>query len=316
MFQKLKSYLVSSLFEQKNTPELMAKTEYNKIEKIKQTTNKNKQEKMYFLKGELTESQAYITYNATYQSQYLKYVEMAKKNNKYKTEDGENKIKTNYKDMFLLSINALLLPLTEFKYVSVHANMEIAYLFNHIMQNKMMDFFIPFKKFAYEEKLIPVNMDLLVFEDNSILCKIKIEDTDFCQKLMDFMKNQRENLMEFIAEHQKVLKSNMDKVIEGNPNIEKDLYKQEGFKNIYQSTMVYTGNYSLLLESLINGGLFIDITDIAKLISHVKIKSVRFQNTANNHKTYTNIANQEDLVSELKAKNMMIKIEKKENKNE
>lgn len=341
LLQKIKHKFIDGRIlndREKQEYDLMSVEEYNEL--LKTITPEEKKDIRFIFNGDIGDSDAYLVYFSSYKKMSDKLFEKNKNDNK----------NTSFEELFQLSQTAFSLPITKFKSMILTCKIKKEYLHN-IISKRLLEFSVNSSlNISTVTKDLPdeitCQIEFLVFRDNSVIVKLLFgEDqnttqvtqvTQFLQKYFDEIQKYKDEFFEFLDKNDYMITNLLFAYQNNSTSSEVELFKAQREEMLKMAKDNYLNSYFMLLESLKNG-IFIEITDLDKLLSNISnysgisdLKSFSFssngrlgstivkkQGRNNGNKNINfNIQSKQDVIDYIKNKQMFITIHKKATKYE
>lgn len=323
---------------EKQEYDLMSVEEYNEL--LKTITPEEKKDIRFIFNGDIGDSDAYLVYFSSYKKMSDKLFEKNKNDNK----------NTSFEELFQLSQTAFSLPITKFKSMILTCKIKKEYLHN-IISKRLLEFSVNSSlNISTVTKDLPdeitCQIEFLVFRDNSVIVKLLFREdqnttqvtqvTQFLQKYFDEIQKYKDEFFEFLDKNDYMITNLLFAYQNNSTSSEVELFKAQREEMLKMAKDNYLNSYFMLLESLKNG-IFIEITDLDKLLSNISnysgisdLKSFSFssngrlgstivkkQGCNNGNKNINfNIQSKQDVIDYIKNKQMFITIHKKATKYE
>lgn len=323
---------------EKQEYDLMSTEEYNEL--LKTRPPEEKKDIRFVYNGDIGDSDAYLIYFSSYKKMSDKLFEKNKNDNK----------NTSFEELFQLSQTAFSLPITKFKSMILTCKIKKEYLHN-IISKRLLEFSVNSSlNISTVTKDLPdeitCQIEFLVFRDNSVIVKLLFREdqnttqvtqvTQFLQKYFDEIQKYKDEFFEFLDKNDYMITNLLFAYQNNSTSSEVELFKAQREEMLKMAKDNYLNSYFMLLESLKNG-IFIEITDLDKLLSNISnysgisdLKSFSFssngrlgstivkkQGRNNGNKNINfNIQSKQDVIDYIKNKQMFITIHKKATKYE
>lgn len=336
LLQKIKHKFIDGRIlndREKQEYDLMSVEEYNKL--LKTITPEEKKDIRFIFNGDIGDSDAYLVYFSSYKKMSDKFFEKNKNDNK----------NTSFEELFQLSQTAFSLPITKFKSMILTCKIKKEYLHN-IISKRLLEFSVNSSlNISTVTKDLPdeitCQIEFLVFRDNSVIVKLLFREdqnttqvtqvTQFLQKYFDEIQKYKDEFFEFLDKNDYMITNLLFAYQNNSTSSEVELFKAQREEMLKMAKDNYLNSYFMLLESLKNG-IFIEITDLDKLLSNISnyngisdLKSFSFssngrlsstivkkQERNNGNKNINfNIQSKQDVIDYIKNKQMFITIHKK-----
>lgn len=341
LLQKIKHKFIDGRIlndREKQEYDLMSVEEYNEL--LKTITPEEKKDIRFTFNGDIGDSDAYLVYFSSYKKMSDKLFEKNKNDNK----------NTSFEELFQLSQTAFSLPITKFKSMILTCKIKKEYLHN-IISKRLLEFSVNSSlNISTVTKDLPdeitCQIEFLVFRDNSVIVKLLFREdqnttqvtqvTQFLQKYFDEIQKYKDEFFEFLDKNDYMITNLLFAYQNNSTSSEVELFKAQREEMLKMAKDNYLNSYFMLLESLKNG-IFIEITDLDKLLSNISnysgisdLKSFSFssngrlgstivkkQGRNNGNKNINfNIQSKQDVIDYIKNKQMFITIHKKATKYE
>lgn len=341
LLQKIKHKFIDGRIlndREKQEYDLMSVEEYNEL--LKTITPEEKKDIRFIFNGDIGDSDAYLVYFSSYKKMSDKLFEKNKNDNK----------NTSFEELFQLSQTAFSLPITKFKSMILTCKIKKEYLHN-IISKRLLEFSVNSSlNISTVTKDLPdeitCQIEFLVFRDNSVIVKLLFREdqnttqvtqvTQFLQKYFDEIQKYKDEFFEFLDKNDYMITNLLFAYQNNSTSSEVELFKVQREEMLKMAKDNYLNSYFMLLESLKNG-IFIEITDLDKLLSNISnysgisdLKSFSFssngrlgstivkkQGRNNGNKNINfNIQSKKDVIDYIKNKQMFITIHKKATKYE
>lgn len=341
LLQKIKHKFIDGRIlndREKQEYDLMSVEEYNEL--LKTITPEEKKDIRFIFNGDIGDSDAYLVYFSSYKKMSDKLFEKNKNDNK----------NTSFEELFQLSQTAFSLPITKFKSMILTCKIKKEYLHN-IISKRLLEFSVNSSlNISTVTKDLPdeitCQIEFLVFRDNSVIVKLLFREdqnttqvtqvTQFLQKYFDEIQKYKDEFFEFLDKNDYMITNLLFAYQNNSTSSEVELFKAQREEMLKMAKDNYLNSYFMLLESLKNG-IFIEITDLDKLLSNISnysgisdLKSFSFssngrlgstivkkQGRNNGNKNINfNIQSKQDVIDYIKNKQMFITIHKKATKYE
>lgn len=341
LLQKIKHKFIDGRIlndREKQEYDLMSVEEYNEL--LKTITPEEKKDIRFIFNGDIGDSDAYLVYFSSYKKMSDKLFEKNKDDNK----------NTSFEELFQLSQTAFSLPITKFKSMILTCKIKKEYLHN-IISKRLLEFSVNSSlNISTVTKDLPdeitCQIEFLVFRDNSVIVKLLFREdqnttqvtqvTQFLQKYFDEIQKYKDEFFEFLDKNDYMITNLLFAYQNNSTSSEVELFKAQREEMLKMAKDNYLNSYFMLLESLKNG-IFIEITDLDKLLSNISnysgisdLKSFSFssngrlgstivkkQGRNNGNKNINfNIQSKQDVIDYIKNKQMFITIHKKATKYE
>lgn len=341
LLQKIKHKFIDGRIlndREKQEYDLMSVEEYNEL--LKTITPEEKKDIRFIFNGDIGDSDAYLVYFSSYKKMSDKLFEKNKNDNK----------NTSFEELFQLSQTAFSLPITKFKSMILTCKIKKEYLHN-IISKRLLEFSVNSSlNISTVTKDLPdeitCQIEFLVFRDNSVIVKLLFREdqnttqvtqvTQFLQKYFDEIQKYKDEFFEFLDKNDYMITNLLFAYQNNSTSSEVELFKAQREEMFKMAKDNYLNSYFMLLESLKNG-IFIEITDLDKLLSNISnysgisdLKSFSFssngrlgstivkkQGRNNGNKNINfNIQSKQDVIDYIKNKQMFITIHKKATKYE
>lgn len=318
---------------EKQEYDLMGIEEYNEL--LKTRPPEEKKDIRFIFNGDIGDSDAYLVYFSSYKKMSDKLFEKNKNDNK----------NTSFEELFQLSQTAFSLPITKFKSMILTCKIKKEYLHN-IISKRLLEFSVNSSlNISTVTKDLPneitCQIEFLVFKDNSVVVKLLFREeqntaTQILQKYLDEIQKYKDEFFEFLDKNDYMITNLLFAYQNNSTSSEVELFKAQREEMLQMAKDNYLNSYFMLLESLKNG-IFIEITDLDKLLSNISnysgisdLKSFSFssngrlgstivkkQGRNNGNKNINfNIQSKQDVIDYIKNKQMFITIHKKATKYE
>ena len=331
LLQKIKHKFIDGRIlndREKQEYDLMSIEEYNEL--LKTRPPEEKKDIRFIFNGDIGDSDAYLVYFSSYKKMSDKLFE---KNN----NDDKN---TSFEELFQLSQTAFSLPITKFKSMILTCKIKKEYLHN-IISKRLLEFSVNSSlNISTVTKDLPneitCQIEFLVFKDNSVVVKLLFREeqntaTQILQKYLDEIQKYKDEFFEFLDKNDYMITNLLFAYQNNSTSSEVELFKAQREEMLQMAKDNYLNSYFMLLESLKNG-IFIEITDLDKLLSNISnyngisdLKSFSFssngrlsstivkkQERNNGNKNINfNIQSKQDVIDYIKNKQMFITIHKK-----
>ena len=336
LLQKIKHKFIDGRIlndREKQEYDLMSVEEYNEL--LKTITPEEKKDIRFIFNGDIGDSDAYLVYFSSYKKMSDKLFEKNKNDNK----------NTSFEELFQLSQTAFSLPITKFKSMILTCKIKKEYLHN-IISKRLLEFSVNSSlNISTVTKDLPdeitCQIEFLVFRDNSVIVKLLFREdqnttqvtqvTQFLQKYFDEIQKYKDEFFEFLDKNDYMITNLLFAYQNNSTSSEVELFKAQREEMLKMAKDNYLNSYFMLLESLKNG-IFIEITDLDKLLSNISnysgisdLKSFSFssngrlgstivkkQERNNGNKNINfNIQSKQDVIDYIKNKQMFITIHKK-----
>jgi hypothetical protein len=341
LLQKIKHKFIDGRIlndREKQEYDLMSVEEYNEL--LKTITPEEKKDIRFIFNGDIGDSDAYLVYFSSYKKMSDKLFEKNKNDNK----------NISFEELFQLSQTAFSLPITKFKSMILTCKIKKEYLHN-IISKRLLEFSVNSSlNISTVTKDLPdeitCQIEFLVFRDNSVIVKLLFREdqnttqvtqvTQFLQKYFDEIQKYKDEFFEFLDKNDYMITNLLFAYQNNSTSSEVELFKAQREEMLKMAKDNYLNSYFMLLESLKNG-IFIEITDLDKLLSNISnysgisdLKSFSFssngrlgstivkkQGRNNGNKNINfNIQSKQDVIDYIKNKQMFITIHKKATKYE
>lgn len=341
LLQKIKHKFIDGRIlndREKQEYDLMSVEEYNEL--LKTITPEEKKDIRFIFNGDIGDSDAYLVYFSSYKKMSDKLFEKNKNDNK----------NTSFEELFQLSQTAFSLPITKFKSMILTCKIKKEYLHN-IISKRLLEFSVNSSlNISTVTKDLPdeitCQIEFLVFRDNSVIVKLLFREdqnttqvtqvTQFLQKYFDEIQKYKDEFFEFLDKNDYMITNLLFAYQNNSTSSEVELFKAQREEMLKMAKDNYLNSYFMLLESLKNG-IFIEITDLDKLLSNISnysgisdLKSFSFSSNGrlgstivkkqghnNGNKNINfNIQSKQDVIDYIKNKQMFITIHKKATKYE
>ena len=341
LLQKIKHKFIDGRIlndREKQEYDLMSVEEYNEL--LKTITPEEKKDIRFIFNGDIGDSDAYLVYFSSYKKMSDKLFEKNKNDNK----------NTSFEELFQLSQTAFSLPITKFKSMILTCKIKKEYLHN-IISKRLLEFSVNSSlNISTVTKDLPdeitCQIEFLVFRDNSVIVKLLFREdqnttqvtqvTQFLQKYFYEIQKYKDEFFEFLDKNDYMITNLLFAYQNNSTSSEVELFKAQREEMLKMAKDNYLNSYFMLLESLKNG-IFIEITDLDKLLSNISnysgisdLKSFSFssngrlgstivkkQGRNNGNKNINfNIQSKQDVIDYIKNKQMFITIHKKATKYE
>lgn len=338
LLQKIKHKFIDGRIlndREKQEYDLMSVEEYNEL--LKTITPEEKKDIRFIFNGDIGDSDAYLVYFSSYKKMSDKLFEKNKNDNK----------NTSFEELFQLSQTAFSLPITKFKSMILTCKIKKEYLYN-IISKRLLEFSVNSSlNISTVTKDLPdeitCQIEFLVFRDNSVIVKLLFREdqnttqvTQVLQKYLDEIQKYKDEFFEFLDKNDYMITNLLFAYQNNSTSSEVELFKAQREEMLQMAKDNYLNSYFMLLESLKNG-VFIEITDLDKLLSNISnyngisdLKSFSFssngrlgstivkkQGRNNGNKNINfNIQSKQDVIDYIKNKQMFITIHKKATKYE
>lgn len=341
LLQKIKHKFIDGRIlndREKQEYDLMSVEEYNEL--LKTITPEEKKDIRFIFNGDIGDSDAYLVYFSSYKKMSDKLFEKNKNDNK----------NTSFEELFQLSQTAFSLPITKFKSMILTCKIKKEYLHN-IISKRLLEFSVNSSlNISTVTKDLPdeitCQIEFLVFRDNSVIVKLLFREdqntiqvtqvTQVLQKYFDEIQKYKDEFFEFLDKNDYMITNLLFAYQNNSTSSEVELFKVQREEMLKMAKDNYLNSYFMLLESLKNG-IFIEITDLDKLLSNISnysgisdLKSFSFssngrlgstivkkQGRNNGNKNINfNIQSKRDVIDYIKNKQMFITIHKKATKYE
>lgn len=341
LLQKIKHKFIDGRIlndREKQEYDLMSVEEYNEL--LKTITPEEKKDIRFIFNGDIGDSDAYLVYFSSYKKMSDKLFEKNKNDNK----------NTSFEELFQLSQTAFSLPITKFKSMILTCKIKKEYLHN-IISKRLLEFSVNSSlNISTVTKDLPdeitCQIEFLVFRDNSVIVKLLFREdqntiqvtqvTQVLQKYFDEIQKYKDEFFEFLDKNDYMITNLLFAYQNNSTSSEVELFKVQREEMLKMAKDNYLNSYFMLLESLKNG-IFIEITDLDKLLSNISnysgisdLKSFSFssngrlgstivkkQGRNNGNKNINfNIQSKQDVIDYIKNKQMFITIHKKATKYE
>lgn len=336
LLQKIKHKFIDGRIlndREKQEYDLMSVEEYNEL--LKTITPEEKKDIRFIFNGDIGDSDAYLVYFSSYKKMSDKLFEKNKNDNK----------NTSFEELFQLSQTAFSLPITKFKSMILTCKIKKEYLHN-IISKRLLEFSVNSSlNISTVTKDLPdeitCQIEFLVFRDNSVIVKLLFREdqntiqvtqvTQVLQKYFDEIQKYKDEFFEFLDKNDYMITNLLFAYQNNSTSSEVELFKVQREEMLKMAKDNYLNSYFMLLESLKNG-IFIEITDLDKLLSNISnyngisdLKSFSFssnerlsstivkkQERNNGNKNINfNIQSKQDVIDYIKNKQMFITIHKK-----
>ena len=331
LLQKIKHKFIDGRIlndREKQEYDLMSVEEYNEL--LKTITPEEKKDIRFIFNGDIGDSDAYLVYFSSYKKMSDKLFEKNKNDNK----------NTSFEELFQLSQTAFSLPITKFKSMILTCKIKKEYLHN-IISKRLLEFSVNSSlNISTVTKDLPdeitCQIEFLVFRDNSVIVKLLFREeqntaTQILQKYLDEIQKYKDEFFEFLDKNDYMIINLLFAYQNNSTSSEVELFKAQREEMLQMAKDNYLNSYFMLLESLKNG-IFIEITDLDKLLSNISnyngisdLKSFSFssngrlsstivkkQERNNGNKNINfNIQSKQDVIDYIKNKQMFITIHKK-----
>ncbi len=336
LLQKIKHKFIDGRIlndREKQEYDLMSIEEYNEL--LKTRPPEEKKDIRFIFNGDIGDSDAYLVYFSSYKKMSDKLFEKNKNDNK----------NTSFEELFQLSQTAFSLPITKFKSMILTCKIKKEYLHN-IISKRLLEFSVNSSlNISTVTKDLPneitCQIEFLVFKDNSVVVKLLFREeqntaTQILQKYLDEIQKYKDEFFEFLDKNDYMITNLLFAYQNNSTSSEVELFKAQREEMLQMAKDNYLNSYFMLLESLKNG-IFIEITDLDKLLSNISnysgisdLKSFSFssngrlgstivkkQGRNNGNKNINfNIQSKKDVIDYIKNKQMFITIHKKATKYE
>lgn len=341
LLQKIKHKFIDGRIlndREKQEYDLMSIEEYNEL--LKTRPPEEKKDIRFIFNGDIGDSDAYLVYFSSYKKMSDKLFEKNKNDNK----------NTSFEELFQLSQTAFSLPITKFKSMILTCKIKKEYLHN-IISKRLLEFSVNSSlNISTVTKDLPdeitCQIEFLVFRDNSVIVKLLFREdqntiqvtqvTQVLQKYFDEIQKYKDEFFEFLDKNDYMITNLLFAYQNNSTSSEVELFKTQREEMLQMAKDNYLNSYFMLLESLKNG-IFIEITDLDKLLSNISnysgisdLKSFSFssngrlgstivkkQGRNNGNKNINfNIQSKQDVIDYIKNKQMFITIHKKATKYE
>lgn len=336
LLQKIKHKFIDGRIlndREKQEYDLMSIEEYNEL--LKTRPPEEKKDIRFIFNGDIGDSDAYLVYFSSYKKMSDKLFEKNK-------NDDKN---TSFEELFQLSQTAFSLPITKFKSMILTCKIKKEYLHN-IISKRLLEFSVNSSlNISTVTKDLPneitCQIEFLVFKDNSVVVKLLFREeqntaTQILQKYLDEIQKYKDEFFEFLDKNDYMITNLLFAYQNNSTSSEVELFKTQREEMLQMAKDNYLNSYFMLLESLKNG-IFIEITDLDKLLSNISnysgisdLKSFSFssngrlgstivkkQGRNNGNKNINfNIQSKQDVIDYIKNKQMFITIHKKATKYE
>ena len=341
LLQKIKHKFIDGRIlndREKQEYDLISVEEYNEL--LKTITPEEKKDIRFIFNGYIGDSDAYLVYFSSYKKMSDKLFEKNKNDNK----------NTSFEELFQLSQTAFSLPITKFKSMILTCKIKKEYLHN-IISKRLLEFSVNSSlNISTVTKDLPdeitCQIEFLVFRDNSVIVKLLFREdqnttqvtqvTQFLQKYFDEIQKYKDEFFEFLDKNDYMITNLLFAYQNNSTSSEVELFKVQREEMFKMAKDNYLNSYFMLLESLKNG-IFIEITDLDKLLSNISnysgisdLKSFSFssngrlgstivkkQGRNNGNKNINfNIQSKQYVIDYIKNKQMFITIHKKATKYE
>ena len=341
LLQKIKHKFIDGRIlndREKQEYDLISVEEYNEL--LKTITPEEKKDIRFIFNGYIGDSDAYLVYFSSYKKMSDKLFEKNKNDNK----------NTSFEELFQLSQTAFSLPITKFKSMILTCKIKKEYLHN-IISKRLLEFSVNSSlNISTVTKDLPdeitCQIEFLVFRDNSVIVKLLFREdqnttqvtqvTQFLQKYFDEIQKYKDEFFEFLDKNDYMITNLLFAYQNNSTSSEVELFKVQREEMLKMAKDNYLNSYFMLLESLKNG-IFIEITDLDKLLSNISnysgisdLKSFSFssngrlgstivkkQGRNNGNKNINfNIQSKQYVIDYIKNKQMFITIHKKATKYE
>lgn len=331
LLQKIKHKFIDGRIlndREKQEYDLMSIEEYNEL--LKTRPPEEKKDIRFIFNGDIGDSDAYLVYFSSYKKMSDKLFEKNKNDNK----------NTSFEELFQLSQTAFSLPITKFKSMILTCKIKKEYLHN-IISKRLLEFSVNSSlNISTVTKDLPneitCQIEFLVFKDNSVVVKLLFREeqntaTQILQKYLDEIQKYKDEFFEFLDKNDYMITNLLFAYQNNSTSSEVELFKAQREEMLQMAKDNYLNSYFMLLESLKNG-IFIEITDLDKLLSNISnyngisdLKSFSFssngrlsstivkkQERNNGNKNINfNIQSKQDVIDYIKNKRMFITIHKK-----
>ena len=338
LLQKIKHKFIDGRIlndREKQEYDLMSTEEYNEL--LKTRPPEEKKDIRFIFNGDIGDSDAYLVYFSSYKKMSDKLFEKNKNDNK----------NTSFEELFQLSQTAFSLPITKFKSMILTCKIKKEYLHN-IISKRLLEFSVNSSlNISTVTKDLPdettCQIEFLVFRDNSVVVKLLFKEdhehsttqvtqvTPVLQKYFDEIQKYKDEFFEFLDKNDYMITNLLFAYQNNSTSSEVELFKAQREEMLQMAKDNYLNSYFMLLESLKNG-IFIEITDLDKLLSNISnynrisdLKSFSFssngrlsstivkkQGRNNGNKNINfNIQSKQDVIDYIKNKQMFITIHKK-----
>ena len=331
LLQKIKHKFIDGRIlndREKQEYDLMSIEEYNEL--LKTRPPEEKKDIRFIFNGDIGDSDAYLVYFSSYKKMSDKLFEKNK-------NDDKN---TSFEELFQLSQTAFSLPITKFKSMILTCKIKKEYLHN-IISKRLLEFSVNSSlNISTVTKDLPneitCQIEFLVFKDNSVVVKLLFREeqntaTQILQKYLDEIQKYKDEFFEFLDKNDYMITNLLFAYQNNSTSSEVELFKAQREEMLQMAKDNYLNSYFMLLESLKNG-IFIEITDLDKLLSNISnyngisdLKSFSFssngrlsstivkkQERNNGNKNINfNIQSKQDVIDYIKNKQMFITIHKK-----
>ena len=336
LLQKIKHKFIDGRIlndREKQEYDLMSIEEYNEL--LKTRPPEEKKDIRFIFNGDIGDSDAYLVYFSSYKKMSDKLFEKNK-------NDDKN---TSFEELFQLSQTAFSLPITKFKSMILTCKIKKEYLHN-IISKRLLEFSVNSSlNISTVTKDLPneitCQIEFLVFKDNSVVVKLLFREeqntaTQILQKYLDEIQKYKDEFFEFLDKNDYMITNLLFAYQNNSTSSEVELFKTQREEMLQMAKDNYLNSYFMLLESLKNG-IFIEITDLDKLLFNISnysgisdLKSFSFSSNGrlgstivkkqghnNGNKNINfNIQSKQDVIDYIKNKQMFITIHKKATKYE